>query len=275
MKRIISTISILSLFSLTFFSQTKQNSNPKVKSEVDIPFQVANNYFVKNTYKKNSYPQAKITTRKSFDAIFGAAAFMGEEGKPTPINFKKQYVIAVIQKETDVLTTITPISLKKNKDKIVLKYSTVSGEKQSATTRPFLLIIVDKKFKGKVSTSNIITEVNIQNNGLSLSNQQWIIANFNNPKRAVTSKNCYININENSGTFTGNDGCNVINGNVKTNGTSIAFENIIGTQMACEKMEEGAVFVKNLFDINKYEIKQGELLLYKNDLLVMTLESYK
>jgi heat shock protein HslJ len=75
--------------------------------------------------------------------------------------------------------------------------------------------------------------------------------------------------------FSGNDGCNVINGKVIVENDAISFRNIIRTQMACENMEDGAVFVNNLMTINRYEINGGELLLYKDKQLIMTLESLR
>jgi hypothetical protein len=40
-------------------------------------------------------------------------------------------------------------------------------------------------------------------------------------------------------------------------------------------MEQGSIFIKKLADVNKHKIKGGELFLYKNDLLLMTLESFR
>ena len=45
------------------------------------------------------------------------ATVMGANGKPTPIDFNKQFVIAVINNETDISTSFTPIKLEKTEAK--------------------------------------------------------------------------------------------------------------------------------------------------------------
>ena len=60
----------------------------------DIPFIVTKNYFTKNTVKRGGLENPKIETKENFDGIFGAATTMN--GKPSEINFSKQYVIAVV-----------------------------------------------------------------------------------------------------------------------------------------------------------------------------------
>jgi hypothetical protein len=69
-----------------------------------IAYQNIKNYFVKNTVKKEQ--KRKIENQKEFDALFGAAAIMGAEGKPSPIDFKRQNVIAIIGKTSNYKTSI-------------------------------------------------------------------------------------------------------------------------------------------------------------------------
>ena len=133
-------------------TQTKdQASNKKGKSD-DIPYTIAQRYFVKNTVKPNSLKNPKIETAEMFDEFFGAATVMGEGGRPTQIDFSKQFVIAVISGDTNYSTEIIPVSLKKGKDQIVFNYQIKVGEKLSFTIGPVLIIIVDKSNKGKVTT---------------------------------------------------------------------------------------------------------------------------
>ena len=54
----------------------------------DIPYIVAERYFLKNNVSDISEP--KITTQKEFDELFGAAAVMGKNGMPTKIDFAKE-----------------------------------------------------------------------------------------------------------------------------------------------------------------------------------------
>ncbi len=121
-----------------------------IKNQViNIAFTEAKNYFVKNTIGKLDNP--KIDTAEKFNQIFGMATTMGRDGKPTEIDFKKQYVIAVILPETDFMTTITPVSLQKDEmGKITLIYNKVVGSKQTYTIRPSFEIIVDKTENGSI-----------------------------------------------------------------------------------------------------------------------------
>ncbi len=114
-----------------------------------IPFSIAQNYFVKNTVDSISNP--KIDTEESFKTYFGAATKMGESGKPTVIDFTKEYAIAVVLPVSNVETNIHPVSLKKGTDgSVVFEYKVAIGNKLSYMSRPFLLLVVDKKFDGNV-----------------------------------------------------------------------------------------------------------------------------
>ncbi len=116
-------------------------------------YETAHNYFVKNTVKPEDPVNGKIDSREKFEAVFGAAATMGKEGRPTPIDFDKQYVIVVIGNETDTATELKPLDLKKDSknNDITFTYQRTKGEKQSFTIRPSLIIIVDKVNEGRSS----------------------------------------------------------------------------------------------------------------------------
>lgn len=115
-----------------------------------IPFFEAKNYFVKNTYKNEEVATLKITSQEEFDKVFGPAAVMGENGKPTQIDFSKQYALAVIAPVTDKKTNVVANSLTYRDTEIVLDYKITEGESQSFTIQPFLLILVDKEHSGPV-----------------------------------------------------------------------------------------------------------------------------
>lgn len=111
-----------------------------------VPFTKAENYFIKNGAKLPD--DHKITDKETFDSIFGMATTMGEDGKPTEIDFDKSFVIAVetglVQKET----TLTPEYLINHHDgKLVFHYAIKQGEDISYTIRPVLIIIVDKNLE--------------------------------------------------------------------------------------------------------------------------------
>ncbi len=122
-------------------------------NNIDIPYTIVTNYFVKNTVSQIDNP--KIETAEKFNEIFGMATTMGKDGKPTEIDFSKQFVIALILPETDLLTSIKPISLQKNNNEITFNYSLEVGAKQTFMSRPSLAIVVDKKVDGNVTLKEV------------------------------------------------------------------------------------------------------------------------
>jgi hypothetical protein len=119
-------------------------------SNDSLPFSVAKNYFFNNDQSIPSNP--KIDSQALFDKYFGAAAFMGKDGEPTRIDFKKQFVIAVVMPVTSYETELSPVRLSSDNDEMTFRYKVVKGKKQSYETQPLMLIVVDKRYeKGKVT----------------------------------------------------------------------------------------------------------------------------
>ena len=156
MKKQIELIVLATLF-LAFNacqSSSKSTKEDKVEeksinSKVEtIAFKTAKNYFINNTVKE-AVP-VKITTQEEFDKYFGKAATMGENGKPTPIDFSKEYVIVVNNPDTNKKTDITPISLDKIAKDLVFQYAINEGEDIGFTMHPFLMIVVEKNIEGNV-----------------------------------------------------------------------------------------------------------------------------
>lgn len=129
---------------IVFTSLTScKNTNLPTLEDNNIPYIVANNYFVKTD---TILRIGKITNQEDFDAVFGAATVMGENGKPTAINFEKQYVVAVIEPETNEATTISPISITKNEEGLLFTYQIEKGETQSYTIIPFTMLVLDNQY---------------------------------------------------------------------------------------------------------------------------------
>ncbi len=148
---------------------------------------------------------------------------------------------------------------------------------------------LSRKLKFLIQKNNLVDEYGIKwfdknkvkqptitvGNALSLTNTQWIIEQFYTPEVAVKIKNCIITIDADQKTFIGSDGCNTLNGKVLIEKIGIKFNNVVSTKMACEFMEQGHIFVTNLNNCNNYKIVGAELFLYKDETLLMTLESYR
>ncbi|MGN6493181.1 MAG: hypothetical protein ACTHLE_14370 [Agriterribacter sp.] len=126
--------------------------------ESSVPFIEARNYFVKNTYGDEAPSTIKITSQAAFDSIFGMAATMSANSKPTPIDFSKQYVIGYVGKATNKTTELAVGSLSKKGNEIILSYTQLEGNKQSFTSRPFLLLIVDNTYNGELKAERIVTQ---------------------------------------------------------------------------------------------------------------------
>ncbi len=143
MKTIILSITTILIFILT---SCKTNDTQKiVKNKKDIPFEIAKNYFVKNTVENNLL-NLKISTQEDFEKYFGMATTMSKNGKPSPVNFSTQYVIAIVNKEAEKNINIAPQSLIQNEGNITLTYSITEGENQSYTSRTALILIIDNKY---------------------------------------------------------------------------------------------------------------------------------
>ena len=126
-------------------SDTEQNTKMEVST---IDFKTAENYFVKNTVE-DAVP-SKITTQEEFDKYFGMATTMGDQGKPTPIDFNKEFVIIVDHNSTEKKVEISPIGLNKNEKNLTFTYKLTENGDNGFTTRPFLMIIVNKTNEGNV-----------------------------------------------------------------------------------------------------------------------------
>ena len=66
--------------------------------------------------------------------------------------------------------------------------------------------------------------------------------------------------------LTGNDGCNIIGGNIEVQGSRIKFGNIVSTKMGCDKKSIENI-ISNLINNNiaSYYFKEGKLYLYLID----------
>lgn len=145
MKNFVILLGVLG--SLMLLSCKSSTTSPESESAEDVPYAVARGYFVKNDADLSSLKDGKITTEKDFSALFGSATVMGEDGKPTVIDFTKQYAIAVIPDKTDSAVELTPLKLEKSGDNLIFTYEYKVGEKQSYTIQPLLIIVVDSEYK--------------------------------------------------------------------------------------------------------------------------------
>lgn len=121
----------------------------------DVPFEVAHNYFVRNDVTEPI--PAKIASQDEFERYFGMAAFMGKKGRPTPIDFETQFVIAVVLPETSHSTELRAESLSDDGQKLTFTYHVDVADKENTWTQvPVLLIVVDRQYERDIVELNNI-----------------------------------------------------------------------------------------------------------------------
>jgi len=118
--------------------------------KIAVPFVEAKNYYIRNDYKDSTFHILKITTQNEFYNIFGMATTMGKEGKPTPIDFSKQYIIACIAKIASNIGAIEVTGLTKIKKAFILTYHLSEIETQSFTSRHLKVLIIDNQYQGVI-----------------------------------------------------------------------------------------------------------------------------
>lgn len=112
---------------------------------MDVPYSELDHYFFKNGQAIPDNP--KIDTEEAFASLFGMAPVMGEGGKPTPVDFGKEFVIAVVYPVTEFHTELDPESLRLENGELVFTCDETVGEKQSWSMQPVLLVKVSRKYE--------------------------------------------------------------------------------------------------------------------------------
>ena len=140
------------LFSILFLTASF-SVKLSAQTETKVPFTIMKGYFVKNNVKSYLYQQNKFEFANDFEKVFGLATTMSS--KPTSVNFSKQFVLAVVEKPSHKNVEITPISLVKNGNTLVLKYQVVKGKTQSSISQPAMLLVVNKKYDGNLQVIKV------------------------------------------------------------------------------------------------------------------------
>jgi hypothetical protein len=83
-----------------------------------------------------------IDNEKDFNYYFGPAAIMG--GKPTDINWGKQFVIAILLPETNKPTMVTPMEVKQSPGNVIFRFQVNKGRKTSYKLIPFAAVALNR-----------------------------------------------------------------------------------------------------------------------------------
>ena len=113
-----------------------------------VPYTTLENYFVRNDVDCTKQQRLIIDNKQDFEKYFGMAAYMG--GLPTEVNWKKQFVVALVLPETKRATTIYPVAVKTtDNDILVFSYMVKKGDRISHKMVPFTAVAVDKPTSAK------------------------------------------------------------------------------------------------------------------------------
>jgi len=140
------------LFAACNNENNKNNGGAKTLSDMakkntdKVPYTLAKNYFVRKDFDADKFLTPKITTAEEFEKIFGMATVMGNEGKPTPVDFTKQYALAVILPVAERSVKLKVDKLQQTKDQLILRYKEEDETASTMKSQPFLLLFVDKKY---------------------------------------------------------------------------------------------------------------------------------
>jgi heat shock protein HslJ len=85
----------------------------------------------------------------------------------------------------------------------------------------------------------------------------------------VTGK-AFIKFNDEKKSAGGNGGCNTFGGSLEVSGNTLSIKNIFSTKMYCESVQQTEnEYLGRLAQINRYLIKGKNLLLYKDETLLL------
>ena len=141
MKRIAIILALIAVTLLCCQCANSPYSRAK-KGAKAIPFQTLENYYVRNDVGSNQVQRLILDNQEDFDAVFGPAGIMG--GAPTDINWKRQFVIAILLPETNRPTMVTPMEVKQSPGNIILYYQVNRGRKTSYKLVPFTAVALDR-----------------------------------------------------------------------------------------------------------------------------------
>ncbi len=118
-----------------------------------VPYVLGRNYFVRNDYTSDYLLSNVITTQERFDAVFGRSAVLGN--MPTPIDFDRQYVIAIVEPMTDRAVRYSVEGLVDIGGRINMVYRREVGEPRGYYVRPLLMLVVDGTYPGEIEIAEI------------------------------------------------------------------------------------------------------------------------
>lgn len=103
--------------------------------------------------------------------------------------------------------------------------------------------------------------------------QQWVVVEMKRVpvQQSGGRRDAHISFDVNAKRFSGNGGCNQINGNYAVDKNEIRFTEVVSTKMSCNDIEFENTFLSILGSVDRYETNGSDLLLKKKKETVLVL----
>ena len=141
MRRVAFILSLAAVALLCCQCDTSQYQRAK-KGAKSVPFTELEHYYVRNDVDCRQIQRLILDNKEDFEAYFGKGAVMG--GMPTDINWKRQFVVAILLPVTRKTTMVTPMEVKQSPGNVILYYRVITGRKTSYTMVPFTAVALDR-----------------------------------------------------------------------------------------------------------------------------------
>jgi heat shock protein HslJ len=100
----------------------------------------------------------------------------------------------------------------------------------------------------------------------SWGHQEWVVVEMKGVpvQQSGGRRDAHITFDVSAKRFSGNGGCNQVNGNYTVDKKAIRFTEVLSTKMSCNDIEFENTFLSTLSSIDHYEVRENDLLLKKN-----------
>ena len=104
-------------------------------------------------------------------------------------------------------------------------------------------------------------------------NQQWVVVEMKKVpvQQSGGRRDAHNTFHVIAKSFSGNGGCNQVNGNYSVDKNEIRFTEVVSTKMSCNDIEFENAFLSTLGGVDRYEVNGSDLLLKKKKETVLVL----
>lgn len=121
---------------------TSKELRQALQGAKDVPYTVLDNYYVRNDVDCSKLQRLVLDSEQEFETFFGPAAVMG--GMPTDINWKTQFVIAIVLPETTRTMNVIPLRVKQSPGNVIFNYQLNRGRKTGYRQVPFAAVALNR-----------------------------------------------------------------------------------------------------------------------------------